>query len=198
MIVIDLEILNPIIPKNKITKSGYTYASGWDDYLGMGIAVVVVYDYMTDTYVYFKNDRLDQLQRVINETDLICGYNNIKFDNEVLRCHNVLIDNNKCYDVLRQIWYSVGLNGIFDYKTHGGYSLDAVIKTNFTGEGKTLESGEFAPYMWQEGKYDQVIEYCKNDVKMTKLLINRIFEFGGIINPKTGEFIKIAIPISHK
>jgi hypothetical protein len=95
MIVYDLEIANPIRPKTPdLEIPGVVYANNWQDYAGMGFAVLVAA--WVDPWcrpqrfkVYGQAD-LWQL-----ETDfkghVIAGFNSKSFDDNVLACQNVEI-----------------------------------------------------------------------------------------------------------
>lgn len=196
MIVYDIEIVNP--PKTSKTAKidGIEkYAEGWEDYLGMGISVIGTYNYINGAFNrWFGDDQEHMLEvyNIMDNADLIIGFNNLKFDNPLLQAHGVPMGDSKSYDILRQIWFAAGLTEIFNPMTHGGYNLDAVAMANL-GTGKTGK-GEFAPWLWAKGKRDEVAEYCINDVVLTKRLMDKIFEQGGLIDPKTKQFLKIALP----
>ena len=51
--------------------------------------------------------------------------------------------------------------------------------------GKTSK-GTHAPIMWQRGDHGQVIDYCLNDVWLTKKLIDQCREVGHLRSPKNG------------
>ena len=197
MIVFDLEIINPPV-MNKVHKSHHSIANGWNDHKGMGISVIGWYDYRTDTWGHHIGDdnhpdsNLIDFQKLVQGADLMVGFNNINFDNKVCRAAGINIFDEKSYDILREIWYAVGLSDIFDPKTHGGYGLDACAQLNL-GLSKT-GNGALAPYWWQDGKYQQVIDYCMNDVKVTKMLLDKIFQQGGIKVPRINEFKRLSMP----
>jgi len=200
MIVYDVETIRPIINKNMKTDPKYQYATGWDDYNGMGISVACFYDYdlgdiITLTKEDFDNpDQRQALQTLIDKAGVISGFNIKKFDNNLLLAHGISVPAYKCYDLLENIWFAAGLNPLnYDKRTHGGYSLEKVLAVNFSDVQKTM-NGVHAPFMWQDGKHQEVIEYCKNDVMVEKALLDLVFTQGGIIDPKTKKFIKMAIP----
>ena len=194
MIIYDLECCNsPVYNKRR---SNYIYAKNWNDYQGMGIAVVSVYNYETDKLLSFYDKDIKkpiQLQRLIKGSGIVSGFNIKKYDNPMLRAHKIEINDSQCYDILEQLWFASGLTGNYDYKTHGGYSLDKVLAANFEDKQK-LMSGADAPFLWQDGYYHKVIEYCESDVMLEKALLDKIFETGGLINPRTGKFVRMAIP----
>jgi hypothetical protein len=199
MIVYDIEVVKSPVRGND---PKYQYADGWEDYKGMGIATLVIYDYEEDKThtimeeAFSDSKALTEVQSIFDRADVIVGFNILKFDNNLLRAHGIKVDDAKCYDILKQIWYANGLTGTFHPKTHGGYGLDTVSKANGgTGKSETV-SGAQAPFLWQDGKRTEVVEYCIQDVMVTKGLLDTIFSQGGLINPKTKTFNRIAIPIT--
>ena len=69
--------------------------------------------------------------------------------------------------------------------TRAGYSLDAIAQANNLG-AKTGHGAE-APKLWKQGKYQEVIDYCKNDVLITRRLLDLLESDRVIIDPTTGE-----------
>ena len=63
----------------------------------------------------------------------------------------------------------------YEYKTHNGFTLNSFAEANY-GMGKTGNGG-LAPVLWQQGKRGEVIDYCLNDVYLTKLLFDKIIRF---------------------
>ncbi len=177
MLIFDIEIANPIAPKDPSKKeAGLFYAKDFNDFANMGIACIGVYEYTVDKYRVFGEYELSEFQQLLDTHDVAVGYNNIRFDNNVLRASNVTISDSKSYDILAQIYSALG-----SYQK--GCKLDDVIKANFpTATGKT-GSGVDAPIHWQRGYHTKVIDYCLNDVRLTKMLLDRILRFGWIKNP---------------
>ena len=195
MIIYDIEIIKS--PKFDPKRPHYQYANGWDDRLGMGISCIGYYDYRYTEMACYDYDHGNTVSReavkdMFESADLVIGYNNHKFDDPMMEAHGIVIPKHKSYDLLTNIYAAVGLTGSWDYKTHGGFSLDSVCKAN--GIAGKSGDGADAPFEWQDGHCDYVMKYCENDVWILKLLIDKVFADGGLINPKTGKFIKIAMP----
>lgn len=168
------------------------YCDGWRDFDGMGLTVVCAYDYTFDRYRVFMEDNLDELEALIANTDLMVGFNSIAFDNNLLRANGIEVDDGKCYDLLRAVWEAAGLGPEFRYPSHAGYGLDDICKTNF-GINKTGH-GAMAPVQWQRGRYGAVVDYCLNDVRLTKRVLDFIFQNGHIVSPKTQEILQVRRP----
>ena len=187
MIIFDIEIANAIPPKNGELIPDIKYAKGWDYPATMGIACIGVYDYTKDTYRVFGEYELEDFQNLIEKHDSFIGFNNIGFDNKVLRAFDVKISDKKSYDILAEIYSALG-------SRQKGCKLDNVIEANFGSAGKT-GNGADAPILWQRGFHTKVIDYCLNDVRLTKKLLDKIIRFGYLNSPiYPKEFLKIRRP----
>ena len=175
MIILDAEIANPIPPDDDGERiEGIQYAKGWKFPGTMGLACVCIYKYPTDSFHLFGEYEIDELQQMINESDVIVGYKNIEFDNPLLRAAEIKIEDRKCYDILKEIQNQIG------YKK--GTTLNDTVKANFPNAGKNGD-GAAAPVLWQQGYHMKVANYCMNDVRITKMLLDRILRFGYIKHP---------------
>ncbi len=193
MFVYDLEIIKAIPPKEGILEQGIEYCAGWHDHANMGVSVIGGYDFGDDRYRVFTKDNWGEFANLYRDSKKIfAGFNSIPFDNSVLKaCGIVDIAEDRCFDLLREVWKAAGLGPTFEYPSHAGYSLDAVAKAN--GVGQKTGHGAIAPVDWQRGNIGTVIDYCLQDVALTKKLIDKINEEGGLMDPKTGKGLEIAI-----
>lgn len=118
----------------------------------------------------------------MDDREVVVGYNSIGFDNPLCAAHGITIPEDKSYDLLVEIWKAAGLGPKFQYPTHIGFTLDAVCTANL-GLGKTGH-GALAPVQWQRGQIGAVIDYCLNDVRITRQLLERIQKHGWIVDPR--------------
>ena len=66
-------------------------------------------------------------------------------------------------------------------------NLDALAGMNLGM--KKSGHGADAPINWQSGKYGEVIDYCLEDTRITKRLVDKVLRFGSLIDPRTnGKF----------
>ncbi len=193
MLIYDIEIAHAIPGRDGLREEGITYAAGWSDFAGMGIACIGVYDFRTDRPRIFCRDNLDEFTALLTKQECIVGYNNLRFDNKVLEAAGLsAIPPEKCYDLLVEIWRGVGLGSDFRPETHGGFSLDAMCWANF--KAAKTGPGALAPINFQRGKLGSVIDYCLADVYLTKRLLDRVIRSGQLVNPKTGDLISVRKP----
>lgn len=193
MIIYDIETEKAILGRNEIAKSNIEYCTGFSDFSNMGISVIGTYDMATERTRVFLKDNLEEFGTLLNSTDCAIGFNNKNFDNKLLIANGVAMPNpNKFYDILQEIWHSLGIGTTFRPDTHGGLSLDAFVYANF--KIRKTGKGADAPIDWQEGRKGKVIDYCLADVELTRRLLDKIIKCGKLRNPKTNEDIFIRKP----
>lgn len=193
-LIYDIEIINAVPVRNEPPVYGVTYCAGWHDHANMGVSVIGCYDYEERRSRVFLPDNLGEFAALA--ADRLCvGFNSIRFDNAVLRaCGIADLAEANCYDILREMWLAadVGDADPFNYELHGGYGLDAVCERNF-GTKKT-GNGALAPVLWQQGKRGAVIDYCLNDIRLTKQLFDSVLLGRPIISPKDGRALTLRVP----
>ncbi len=183
VLIYDIEIKKAICSKNDIRQDGIEYCEGWHDHANMGIACIGVYDYIEDRYRLFMDDNMEDFFHLCDARDLLVGFNSIAFDNAVINAHGPrLTEASKFYDILVEVWKAAGLGSKFEYPSHAGFGLDAICKANF-GTAKS-GNGALAPVDFQRGRYGNLVDYCLNDVRLTKQAFDRIVESGVLLDPR--------------
>jgi hypothetical protein len=182
IVTYDLEIIKGIPSRGEMLMGGIAYCQGWNDYANMGISCIGAWDSATDSPRIYMQDNLFAFQSLINDADVLVSYNGISFDNNLLKANGFNIPDAKCYDLLREIWLAVGLGPEFRYPSHIGYGLGDVCQANFD-RGKTGDGGK-APILFQQGKIGSLIDYCLQDVSLTKQLFD-LSQCDSILNPKS-------------
>lgn len=195
-IIYDIEIDRAIPQRGQLPVPGIRYCEGWHDHAGMGVAVAGVYDYAEGRYRVFCRDNWAEFEALWNSSGLVVGFNQIGFDNKVLDAMTPVaerrISTRPQYDILQELWAAHGLSRTFSPRTHGGFGLDPTAKVNFGGE-KTGDGAQ-APINWQQGRIASVIDYCLEDVRLTKLLFDRILATGRLLSPKHGGSVTLNRP----
>lgn len=202
VLLLDCEIEKAILGKNETPIPGIQYCQGWRDFQGMGISCIGGWQSWDDRYRVFAKpvsgspqaairDIVLPIIYAIDRTDYVITFNGVGFDGPLMAEHGVIIPPEKHVDLLVQIWLAHGLSPTFCYPTHTGFGLDACCKAN--GIGDKSGHGALAPVDWQRGKYCEVIDYCLNDIWLTKELLERCLR-GQFISPKTGRCMPIDLP----
>jgi hypothetical protein len=166
-IIYDCEIIN-CIPSKGEPEDDLNYCRGWDDHANMGISCIGVYDYREDRYRVFLPDNLDEFRALIKEREHIIGFNSLSFDDALCRANN--IDITTTYDLLRKVRRAAGEPEEYTQGVSSkGLSLGNLAQSNL-GYGKS-GNGALAPELWQRGHFGQVIDYCLQDVQITRKLL---------------------------
>ncbi len=180
IIIYDCEIINAINVKTEL--KDIKTCAGWHDFKNMGISVICAYDFQADRYRVFTADNMDAFRTLVDQSDVVIGYNSLVFDNPLCRANQINIEDRKSWDLLNEILLSAGLSSPFMEKDYETFSLSACSLANLGLNKKT--DGADAPIQWQRGRIGTVIDYCLNDVFLTKGLFDLVRERGYIIDPR--------------
>lgn len=155
---------------------------GSNDPVNLDISLLVIYDYEDNKYKTYSEKNFKDLWSLLEETDLLIGYNSDYFDIPLL---------NKYYpgelaavgslDLLKEIKKAMGKS----------IRLDNVAEATL-GVGKSGH-GLQAVDWWKAGEIDKIEKYCRNDVKVTKDLYEYILEHGHIKYKDLLDIVEIPI-----
>ena len=195
ILIYDCEIIKAIRDPKKVDLANIEYCNGWDDYENMGISVIGVNFISKEMDAVFNHnlqatnciELIVSFQDGLDVADVLVGFNNQSFDDKLIKANGFIIPEHVVnYDLLAEIWEGAGLGREFVYPTHAGFGLDAICKAN--GLGEKSGDGANAAVLWQKGKHQEVIDYCENDIKLTRKLFNLIQEKGEIKDPREDNF----------
>ena len=136
---------------------------GWDKISRMQMSVGVTYSTARRDYRIYSETKVNDLITELLRADLVVGFNNLRFDYEVLHGYTTLD--------LRQI-PTLDMLAELQKRLEHRLSLD-VIAAATLGLEKTSE-GMQAIQWFKEGKLLDIAEYCCYDVKITRL----VYEYG--------------------
>lgn len=199
-LIYDIEIVKAVPDKKSPRLEGVEYCAGWEDHANMGISVIGAFDYKEDRYRVFCDDNFREFKELCEKRTPLVSFNGLGFDDKVLTKCGVIdltkeakklrndhgVYGGASYDILVELWSAAGLARTFNYPTHIGFGLDATAKANFGG-AKT-GNGALAPVEWQRGNVGAVIDYCLQDVRLTKRLFDRIRVNGGLRDPRNPSY----------
>ena len=132
---------------------------GWNNIRDMRMSVGVTYSTARGEYRIYPEREVNDLINELMRADLVVGFNNIRFDYEVLHGYTVFdLRQVPTLDML------VELQRIINHRL----SLDAIATTTL-GVEKTAE-GLQAIEWYRQGRLLEIAEYCCYDVKITKLV----------------------------
>ncbi|HMP67194.1 MAG TPA: ribonuclease H-like domain-containing protein [Candidatus Paceibacterota bacterium] len=158
-----------------------------DDPMNLDIAVVSVYESKTKKIQSFLEKDFSKMWPIFQNSEAIVGYNSDHFDIPLLNKHyDGDLSEKKSIDILKSIKESFGRR----------IKLDSVAAGTL-GRNK-ITSGIQAVEWWKQGRVDDVIKYCEEDVLITKdifeyALKNKKLKFKDLYSDKI-----IEIPIETK
>jgi hypothetical protein len=141
------------------TQKSADEVGGWDNISRMGMSVAVTCSSAGGEYRIYGEKQVDELIKELQRADLVVGFNNLRFDYEVLHGYTALD--------LRQL-PTLDMLVELQNKLQHRLSLDAIAKATF-GVEKTAE-GLQAIQWFREGRLLEIAEYCCYDVKLTRLV----------------------------
>ena len=123
----------------------------------MKLAVGVVWDSRDQKYFVYRENEAEKLAEKLHTADLVVGFNVIGFDYTVLEGYGPFhLSKIKTFDMLLDVKkllnFRLGLNHLAQYTLGAEKSADGLISIQW----------------YKEGKIDQIIEYCKQDVAITR------------------------------
>jgi DEAD/DEAH box helicase domain-containing protein len=166
------------------TQKSAEEVGGWDKISQMMLSIGVTYSTARGGYKIYGEKDVDQLIKELQRADLVVGFNNLRFDYEVLHGYTA-------FD-LRQL---PTLDMLVDLqaKLQHRLSLDSIATATF-GVEKTAE-GMQAIQWFKEGRLLEIAEYCCYDVKITRM----VHEYGaqnGEVHYHNRFGKKLSVPVS--
>ncbi|MBW2092855.1 MAG: DUF1998 domain-containing protein, partial [Deltaproteobacteria bacterium] len=168
------------------TKRSAAEVGGWDKAHLMGLAAGVLYDVLEDRYYLFEEHQVQDLVDRLLDADLIIGFNQLRFDYQVLSAYTTSdLRSRPNLDLLQEVYESLGRRvGL----SHLGLAT--------LGRKKTADGLQSLQW-FKEGRLDLVKEYCQEDVRLTYDL----FVFGSengylLFDDKEGRRLRIPLDLS--
>ncbi len=135
---------------------------GWGNIDKLKISVACAYDSKTDQFLTFRENEISKLNDLCEER-LVVGYNIRGFDLIILKAYGLYLERLDVFDIM------------YDVQT---LTRQKFLKLEVLAQG-TLNAGKSADGLmavewWKTGEIDKIIQYCQQDVQVTR----DIFEFG--------------------
>lgn len=153
---------------------------GSPDPADLDLSVICAHDSETGEITSYLEEDLDKLWPLLEKTDILVGYNSDHFDIPLLNKYCPFdLNKIKSVDLMNEIKNSFGRR----------VKLDDVVKATL-GEAKSAH-GLQAIIWWRQGEKDKVVEYCKQDVQVTRNLYDFMKENSFVYLERDGEKHKI-------
>jgi DEAD/DEAH box helicase domain-containing protein len=141
------------------TQKSAEEVGGWDRISRMRMSVGVTYSTARGEYRIYGEKQVDDLVAELQRADLVVGFNNLRFDYEVLHGYTALdLRQLPTLDML------VELQKTLQHRL----SLDALAVATLGVE--KISEGMQAIRWFKEGRLLEIAEYCCYDVKITRLI----------------------------
>jgi DEAD/DEAH box helicase domain-containing protein len=156
---------------------------GWHRADLMRISCAVVYDSQDDEFMTFQETQIPELITCLGRFDLVVGFNIKRFDYSVLSGYS---DQDfsllPTLDLLEEVHKRLGYR----------LSLDSLARETL-GRHKSAD-GLQALQWWKEGRIDDIVEYCRQDVEITRDL----FHYGRVngyllFKNKAGNSVRVPV-----
>lgn len=151
---------------------------GSNDPADLDIAVLCAYDSASDSYSHYFVEDLNKLWPLIERTDALVTFNGNHFDIPLLaKYYSGDLSKFKSIDLLVSVRNSLGRR----------LKLNTLAKATL-GKAKIADGIE-AVNWWKEKNFEKLIEYCTEDVRITK----EVFDYArknGVLKYEDGGVIK--------
>lgn len=151
----------------------------------LDLAVICVHDNETDEITHYFKEDLGKLWPLIEQADMLVSYNGDHFDIPLLNKYYAGdLTQIKSLDLLVEIRKTLGRR----------IKLDDVASATL-GQKKSAD-GLQSIVWWRQGKIDEVVAYCKQDVVVTKNVYDYAMTNGHVLYEKNGVKEQIALDTS--
>lgn len=141
------------------TQKSAEEVGGWNNISKMGMSIGVLFSTATGEYKIYDEKAVSNLINDLQRADLVVGFNNLRFDYEVLHGYT-------SFDLAQLPTLDLMID--LQNKLNHRLSLDSIATATF-GVEKTAE-GLQAIRWFKDGRLLDIAEYCCYDVKLTKLV----------------------------
>jgi DEAD/DEAH box helicase domain-containing protein len=152
----------------------------------LDLSVIGVYDSTTDAYTSYFQEDLNKLWPLLEQADMLIGYNSDHFDIPLLdKYYPGDLTKIKSLDLLKEVKNTLGRRLKLDTLA------EATLGTNKSADG--LKAVEW----WKKGEYEKVVKYCLDDVRITKELYDYAFKNGLLKYKELGKVKEIKLNTAH-
>jgi len=158
------------------TKYSADEVGGWSNIMDMGMSVGVVWDSLDLKHHVYLEHQAPALIQHLRQGDLVVGFNHLSFDLRVLAgTRPTAQERQQLYTELASLHHFdmlVELKKVLGHRLR----LDSIARPTLQ-HGKSAD-GLQALAWYKEGRIDKIIEYCKQDVEVTRLVHEHALQHG--------------------
>ncbi|MEW5774119.1 MAG: DEAD/DEAH box helicase [Thermodesulfobacteriota bacterium] len=169
------------------TRRSAQEVGGWSRADRMGVSCAVLYDSGRDEFLVYAQDEIPRLVEDIRAVDLVVGFNLKRFDYQVLAgVSDFDFASLPTLDMLEHVYQRLGYR----------LSLDSLARATLNA-AKSAD-GMQALAWWKEGRLDEIVSYCKQDVAVTRDLYLFGREHGRLLfTNKAGNTVRLPVEWGH-
>jgi DEAD/DEAH box helicase domain-containing protein len=139
------------------TQRSAAEVGGWHRADKMGISCAILFDSRENVYLEFLEDQVHTFIDRLKQFDLVVGFNIKRFDYLVLSGYSETDFSRICtLDILEDVY------------NHLGFRLSLAHLAEITLNSRKSADGLQALRWWQQGRVDEILEYCRQDVRITR------------------------------
>ena len=155
---------------------------GKNDPALLDLSVIAIHDSETDRFTSYLEEDLPKLWPIIEQADLLIGFNSDHFDIPLLnKYYPGDLTSIKSIDLLKEIKNATGKR----------YKLDNIAEATL-GERKSGH-GLQAIAWWKNGEIEKIKEYCIQDVRVTKGVYDFARKHGVLKYRDFGELKEVSV-----
>ncbi|MCA9365002.1 MAG: ribonuclease H-like domain-containing protein [Candidatus Moranbacteria bacterium] len=152
----------------------------------LDISLLVVYDYTTEKYTSYMEKDFSALWKVLEEIDLVIGYNSDHFDIPVLnKYYPGDLSTIGSLDLLKEVQASLGRRLRLDVIAEGTLGI------NKSGHG--LDAIKW----WKSGEIEKIRKYCEDDVRITKEIYDYALQNKSLKYKELGKVHEFPLDVSR-
>ena len=165
------------------TQRSAAEVGGWHRADKMGISCAVLFDSRENVYLEFLEDQVGAFIDRLKQFDLVVGFNIKRFDYLVLSGYSETdFSRISTLDILEDVY------------NHLGFRLSLAHLAEITLKSRKSADGLQALKWWQQGRIDEILEYCRQDVHITRDLYLYGQQNGYLLfRNKAGEVVRIPV-----
>jgi len=169
------------------TKRSAAEVGGWNKAEKMGISMGVVYDGGEDTFTAYPEEKVPQLLDHLFSLELVVGFNNKKFDNQVLSAYcRKPLSRLPSFDILEQVFMQLG------------YRLSLNRLAEHTLGIEKSADGLQALTWYKQGEMEKIRKYCQKDVEITRdLFLHGLQQEYLLFANKAGKVVRLPVNFSR-
>ncbi|HYA41394.1 MAG TPA: Zn-binding domain-containing protein, partial [Syntrophobacteraceae bacterium] len=157
---------------------------GWQNTHLMRVSVAVLHEVPAKTFKVYREHEIERLIEDLKKLDLVVGFNISRFDYRVLRAYTSFdLGRLPTFDILGDIFNKLG------FRLSLGHLAQSTLGRPKGGDGLQ------AVRWFRQGQWDSLIDYCTEDVVITRDLFYHGLEKGFLLySDKNGQMLRVPTP----